>query len=30
MLDIDIMSSKEIQSLLQQVGYGHLGCAFDH
>ena len=29
MLDIDIMSSKEIQSLLQQVGYGHLGCAFE-
>lgn len=29
MLDIDIMSSKETQSLLQQVGYGHLGCAFE-
>lgn len=29
MLDIDIMGSKEIQSLLQQVGYGHLGCAFE-
>ena len=29
MLDIDIMSSKEIQSLLQQVGYGHLGCALE-
>ncbi|MCY7323909.1 MAG: pyridoxamine 5'-phosphate oxidase family protein [Phormidesmis sp. CAN_BIN36] len=25
MLDIDEMSSKEIQSFLQQVGYGHLG-----
>lgn len=29
MLDIDIMGSKEIQGLLQQVGYGHLGCAFE-
>ncbi len=29
MLDIDIMGSKEIQSLLQQVGYGHLGCALE-
>ncbi|PZO12107.1 MAG: pyridoxamine 5'-phosphate oxidase family protein [Leptolyngbya foveolarum] len=29
MLDIDIMGSKEIQSLLQQVGHGHLGCAFE-
>lgn len=28
MLDINIMGSKEIQSLLQQVGRGHLGCAF--
>ena len=26
MLDIDEMSSKEIQELLQKVGYGHLGC----
>jgi nitroimidazol reductase NimA-like FMN-containing flavoprotein (pyridoxamine 5'-phosphate oxidase superfamily) len=25
MLDIDEMSSKEIQELLRQVGYGHLG-----
>lgn len=25
MLDIDEMSSKEIQSFLKQVGYGHLG-----
>ena len=25
MLDIDEMSSKEIQSFLQQLGYGHLG-----
>jgi uncharacterized protein len=25
MLDIDEMSSKEIQDLLQKVGYGHLG-----
>ncbi len=29
MLDINIMGSKEIQSLLRQVGYGHLGCAFE-
>lgn len=29
MLNIDIMRSEEIQSLLQQVGYGHLGCAFE-
>lgn len=29
MLDIDIMGAKEIQSLLQQVGYGHLGCALE-
>ncbi|MGB3787669.1 MAG: pyridoxamine 5'-phosphate oxidase family protein [Phormidesmis sp.] len=29
MIDIDIMGSKEIQNLLQQVGYGHLGCAFE-
>jgi hypothetical protein len=27
MLDIEEMESKEIQDLLQQVGYGHLGCA---
>jgi uncharacterized protein len=26
MLDIDEMSSKEIHELLEQVGYGHLGC----
>lgn len=26
MLDIDEMSSTEILELLQQVGYGHLGC----
>ncbi len=26
MLDIDEMNSKEIQELLQTVGYGHLGC----
>ncbi len=26
MLDIDEMSSKEILELLQNVGYGHLGC----
>ena len=26
MLDIDEMSSKEIQELLQKVGHGHLGC----
>ena len=29
MLDINIMRSREIQTLLQQVGYGHLGCAFE-
>ncbi len=29
MLDINIMGSKEIQTLLQRVGYGHLGCAFE-
>lgn len=29
MLDVDMMSSKEIQKLLEQVGYGHLGCAFE-
>lgn len=29
MLDINIMRSKEIQTLLHQVGYGHLGCAFE-
>lgn len=29
MLDVDIMSSQEIQNLLEQVGYGHLGCAFE-
>lgn len=29
MLDIDEMGSKEIQDLLQQVGYGHLGCALE-
>jgi hypothetical protein len=27
MLDIEEMESKEIQDLLQQVGYVHLGCA---
>ena len=26
MLDIDEMGQREIQSFLQQVGYGHLGC----
>jgi len=26
MLDLYEMSSREIQDLLQQVGYGHLGC----
>ncbi len=26
MLDIDEMSSKEIYELLEQIGYGHLGC----
>lgn len=29
MLDIDEMGSKEIQDLLQQVRYGHLGCVFE-
>ncbi len=29
MLDINIMGSKETQSLLQEVGYGHLGCAHE-
>jgi nitroimidazol reductase NimA-like FMN-containing flavoprotein (pyridoxamine 5'-phosphate oxidase superfamily) len=29
MLDIDEMGSKEIQDLLQQVRYGHLGCALE-
>ncbi len=29
MLDIDEMGSKEIQDLLQQVGYGHLGCVLE-
>lgn len=29
MLDIDEMSSKEIHELLQQVGYGHLGCVHE-
>lgn len=29
MLDINIMGSQEIQSLLQQAGHGHLGCAFE-
>ncbi|WP_250126388.1 pyridoxamine 5'-phosphate oxidase family protein [Chroococcidiopsis sp. CCMEE 29] len=29
MLDIDEMGAKEIQDLLQKVGYGHLGCAFE-
>ena len=29
MLDINIMGSKEIQTLLQQVGHGHLGCALE-
>ncbi len=28
MLDIDEMSSKEIQELLKEVGHGHLGCIF--
>ncbi|MGL5082014.1 MAG: pyridoxamine 5'-phosphate oxidase family protein [Microcoleaceae cyanobacterium] len=28
MLDIDEMSSKEIQELLKKVGHGHLGCIF--
>lgn len=29
MLDIDEMSSKEINELLHQVGYGHLGCVHE-
>ena len=29
MLDIYEMGSKEIKDLLQQVGYGHLGCALE-
>lgn len=29
MLDVYEMGSKEIQDLLQQVGYGHLGCAHE-
>lgn len=29
MLDIDEMSQKEIHTLLQKVGYCHLGCALD-
>lgn len=29
MLEINIMGSKEIQNLLQKVGHGHLGCAFE-
>lgn len=29
MLDIDEMSTEEMNSLLQQVGHGHLGCALD-
>ncbi|HEY9625962.1 MAG TPA: pyridoxamine 5'-phosphate oxidase family protein [Coleofasciculaceae cyanobacterium] len=29
MLDIDEMSIKEIDDLLQKVGYGHLGCVLD-
>lgn len=29
MLDIDEMSSKEIQELLQKVGYAHLGCTLE-
>lgn len=29
MLDIDEMSTKEIRDLLQKVGHGHLGCAFE-
>lgn len=29
MLDLYEMSSQEIQDLLQQVGYGHLGCAHE-
>ncbi len=29
MLDIDEMSTKEINDLLQKVGHGHLACALD-
>lgn len=29
MLDIDEMSTKEMNQLLQEVGHGHLGCALD-
>lgn len=29
MLDLYEMSSQEIQHLLQQVGYGHLGCTYE-
>lgn len=29
MLDIDEMGTQEIQDLLQQVRYGHLGCVFE-
>jgi len=29
MLDIDEMGKKEIRDLLQKVGHGHLGCAFE-
>lgn len=29
MLDIDEMGTKEIEDLLQQVQYGHLGCVFE-
>jgi uncharacterized protein len=29
MLDIDEMSRKEIDEILQKVGHGHLGCALD-
>jgi hypothetical protein len=29
MLDIDEMSTKEIDNLLRKVGYGHLGCVLN-
>jgi uncharacterized protein len=29
MLDIDEMNSKEIHELLNQLGYGHLGCVHE-
>ncbi len=29
MLDIDEMAQTEIKELLQQVGYGHLGCSLE-